>query len=287
MRARCRVGLSQWPSVVRESPRRRMSRPKGEGRTFDRPLSAKRSASARGANVIGRTPRARGRPAAVNPRHGTDDAASWQMPKGVASRGRCASIFASASRDPAPGRGSTAPGDKNPMSNRRVAIVAGCRTPFVRSGTVFRDLTAVDLGEGLRPRAARAHGGRSRLGRHAGHGAGGPLGQGPEPRPRGRSRGRAAEVGSRPHRQPRLRLREPGDRRRGVVDPARPRWTSGSPAGPRASPTCRSCTAGAWRASWWRRRRRSRSAPGWRVSRGCGRATSCRTRRPSPSRPPA
>ena len=33
------------------------------------------------------------------------------------------------------------------MSNRRVAIVAGCRTPFVRSGTLFRDLAAVDLGK--------------------------------------------------------------------------------------------------------------------------------------------
>ncbi len=31
------------------------------------------------------------------------------------------------------------------MSNRRVAIVAGCRTPFARSGTVYRDLTALDL----------------------------------------------------------------------------------------------------------------------------------------------
>ena len=31
------------------------------------------------------------------------------------------------------------------MSSRRAAIVAGCRTPFARSGTVFRDLTAVDL----------------------------------------------------------------------------------------------------------------------------------------------
>lgn len=33
------------------------------------------------------------------------------------------------------------------MSNQRVAIVAGCRTPFARSGTVYRDLTAVDLGK--------------------------------------------------------------------------------------------------------------------------------------------
>ena len=31
------------------------------------------------------------------------------------------------------------------MSSRRAAIVAGCRTPFARSGTVFKDLTAVDL----------------------------------------------------------------------------------------------------------------------------------------------
>jgi len=31
------------------------------------------------------------------------------------------------------------------MKSRRVAIVAGCRTPFARSGTVYRDLTALDL----------------------------------------------------------------------------------------------------------------------------------------------
>jgi acetyl-CoA acyltransferase len=33
------------------------------------------------------------------------------------------------------------------MSSRRVAIVAGCRTPFARAGTVYRDATAVDLGK--------------------------------------------------------------------------------------------------------------------------------------------
>jgi acetyl-CoA acyltransferase len=32
------------------------------------------------------------------------------------------------------------------MNNRRVAVVAGCRTPFARAGTVYRDMTAVDLG---------------------------------------------------------------------------------------------------------------------------------------------
>ena len=81
------------------------------------------------------------------------------------------------------------------MSNRRVAIVAGCRTPFARSGTVFRDLTALDLAKVCVRELARAHRGRPGLDRHGRHGAGDPLGQGPEPRPRGRPRGRAAEVG--------------------------------------------------------------------------------------------
>ena len=30
---------------------------------------------------------------------------------------------------------------------RRVAIVAGVRTPFARAGTVFKDMTAIDLGK--------------------------------------------------------------------------------------------------------------------------------------------
>lgn len=34
----------------------------------------------------------------------------------------------------------------NGVSGRRVAIVEGCRTPFAKSGTVFRDVTAVELG---------------------------------------------------------------------------------------------------------------------------------------------
>jgi acetyl-CoA acyltransferase len=33
------------------------------------------------------------------------------------------------------------------MPTRRVAVLAGCRTPFARSGTVFRDLSAVELGK--------------------------------------------------------------------------------------------------------------------------------------------
>ncbi len=31
------------------------------------------------------------------------------------------------------------------MNNGRVAVVAGCRTPFAKAGTVYRDLTALDL----------------------------------------------------------------------------------------------------------------------------------------------
>jgi acetyl-CoA acyltransferase len=33
------------------------------------------------------------------------------------------------------------------MPDRRVAVIAGSRTPFARSGSVFKDLTAVDLGK--------------------------------------------------------------------------------------------------------------------------------------------
>src|SRR2546423_11804201 len=33
-----------------------------------------------------------------------------------------------------------------PRPGRRPAIVAGLRTPFVKSGTAFKDLTALDLG---------------------------------------------------------------------------------------------------------------------------------------------
>ncbi len=33
------------------------------------------------------------------------------------------------------------------MNDSRVAVVAGCRTPFAKAGTAYRDLTAVDLGK--------------------------------------------------------------------------------------------------------------------------------------------
>ncbi len=39
-----------------------------------------------------------------------------------------------------------APAVREGRRGRRVAIVDGCRTPFARSGTVFKDLSAIDLG---------------------------------------------------------------------------------------------------------------------------------------------
>jgi acetyl-CoA acetyltransferase len=35
-------------------------------------------------------------------------------------------------------------------NGRRVAIIDGCRTPFARSGTDFKDVTAVELGKAWR-----------------------------------------------------------------------------------------------------------------------------------------
>ena len=37
----------------------------------------------------------------------------------------------------------------NPQPGRRVAVVAGLRTPFVKSGTLYRDLTALDLAKAV------------------------------------------------------------------------------------------------------------------------------------------
>src|SRR5438128_5377032 len=68
------------------------------------------------------------------------------------ARGRaCAARTVSQPRDPLPSerllafhrgrRGNVMPGG----NGRRVAIVAGCRTPFCRAGTVLKDARAVDL----------------------------------------------------------------------------------------------------------------------------------------------
>ena len=42
----------------------------------------------------------------------------------------------------------------------KTAIIAGCRTPFARSGSVFADLTAIELGKiAVRDALGRSHGG--------------------------------------------------------------------------------------------------------------------------------
>ncbi|MFW6331510.1 MAG: acetyl-CoA C-acyltransferase, partial [Gemmatimonadota bacterium] len=41
---------------------------------------------------------------------------------------------------------SQGPGPSAARSGRRVAVIQGCRTPFARSNTVFRDMTAIELG---------------------------------------------------------------------------------------------------------------------------------------------
>ena len=103
----------------------------------------------------------------------------------------------------------------------KTAIVAGCRTPFLRSGTDFEDLSAIELGKvAVREALARSgvqgeRGGPPRL-RHRGA-----RHPGPQHRPRGGA-GRAAQDGTRRHRVPGLLQREPGHRRRHLPHRARP-----------------------------------------------------------------
>ncbi|MDZ7781218.1 MAG: acetyl-CoA C-acyltransferase [Gemmatimonadota bacterium] len=53
--------------------------------------------------------------------------------------------------------GTNAPAGRASTSRSNTSIVAGARTPFARSGTVFRDLTAIDLGkQAVRDALARA-----------------------------------------------------------------------------------------------------------------------------------
>ena len=137
----------------------------------------------------------------------------------------------------------------NPMSNRRVAIVAGCRTPFARSGTVYRDLTAVDLAKAcVRELLERTEVDPSWIGTVV-MGQVIPSVKAPNLAPRGGARRGAAEVGPGAHRQPGLRLRQPGDRGGRVRDPARPRGGGDRRRGGEPLRRARSCTAGAWRRS--------------------------------------
>ena len=103
-------------------------------------------------------------------------------------------------------------------SGRRVAIVAGVRTPFARAGTVLKGLTAIELGKlavaeliqrtSLDGKLVEAH--RLRDRRAVGHRA--------EHRARGLADADAAAELRGVHGEPRLRVGEPGDHRRGRSD---------------------------------------------------------------------
>ena len=104
-----------------------------------------------------------------------------------------------------------------------------------------------------------------------------PVGQGPEPGPRGRpGHGPAASASPAHTREPRLRVRQRGHRGGGArASWHGPRRGRASRAVPRASPTCRSCTAAAWPEAFVEASRARRSAGGCRRSRRCACATSC------------
>ena len=195
----------------------------GRGQPSTGRCGAESSPSPRPVGVTPRTAtRAFGVPAGVNVRHGTDATESWPGRKELHRAGDALTFSRRPLEIPRRVVDRTRPGQESheqPKSRDRGRMPHAVRP--IRDGVPGPDGRRPR--EGVRARAPRAHGGRPRLDRHGGHGAGGPLGQGPEPRPRGLPRGRAAEVGPRPHRQPRLRLREPGDRRRGLLDPARSR----------------------------------------------------------------
>ena len=111
----------------------------------------------------------------------------------------------------------------HPVDGGRVAIVAGCRTPFAKAGTVYRDLTAVDLAKACvrelveRTEIDPAWMDTVVMGQVI------PSVQGAQPGPRGGAGHGPAGRHPRPHREPRLRLRQPGHRRGGQRHPAGPR----------------------------------------------------------------
>ena len=103
----------------------------------------------------------------------------------------------------------------------RVAVIAGCRTPFAKAGTVYRDLTAVDLARiCVRELVERAEVDPAWIDTVV-------MGQ-VIPSVRAPNLAREVVLGTglpaghpRPHREPRLRVRERGHRGGGVGDPAR------------------------------------------------------------------
>ena len=170
---------------------------------------------------------------------------------------------------------------------RRVAIVAGVRTPFAKSGTVFRDVSATALAR----HAARELLYRSEIdGREIDE----VMFSQVVPSPLTPNVAREVSLlpqlppeRARLHLEPCLRLRGAGDQQRRRPDPAGSRRRHHSPAASSRSPIFRSCIHAASARFWSMPARRAASAAGLRRSAGRVRGTWCRSRRPSPSPPPA
>ena len=80
-------------------------------------------------------------------------------------------------------------------NDNRVAVMAGCRTPFAKAGTVFRDLTALDLAKAcVRELLERTEVDPAAIGTVV-MGQVIPIGEGAQPRPRGGPRGWACRPG--------------------------------------------------------------------------------------------
>ena len=120
---------------------------------------------------------------------------------------------------------------------RRVAVVAGVRTPFAKSGTVFRDVRATALAR----HAARELLYRSEIdGREIDEVIFGqvvPSVLAPNVGPRGEPPAPAPPQRPGLHPEPRLRLGRPGHHQRGRPDRAWATPTSSSPAGSSRCPT--------------------------------------------------
>ncbi len=106
---------------------------------------------------------------------------------------------------------------------RRVAIVEGVRTPFAKSGTALKSLSAIELGRLCVAELVQRTNLERRVGRRPGLRDGGAVSARPEHRARNlphvaAPQGSAGVVGL-----PRLRQREPGDHRRGRPDRPRTR----------------------------------------------------------------
>ena len=128
---------------------------------------------------------------------------------------------------------------------RRVAIVAGVRTPFAKSGTTLKNLTAIELGKHCVAELIQRTEIDGKLVEIVVYGTVVPSVVAPNI---------AREVSLLPmlpkgvpgvHGQPRLRLGQPGHHRRAPTRSRSATPTSSSPAARSRCRTCRSCTRAA------------------------------------------